>query len=66
VAVGLIKRNKPGKMSLRKAQFKALMNPQFASQLLFGIYVRLPWGSVGRLGLSTERTCYNPKKRGSA
>lgn len=37
LALGLIKHNKPEKMSLKKAQFKALMNPQFASKLLFGI-----------------------------
>lgn len=33
----IIKRNKPSGISVKKAQFKALMNPQFASKMLFGI-----------------------------
>ncbi len=37
VALGLIKRNKPEKMSVKKARFNALMSPAFASQLVFGI-----------------------------
>lgn len=36
-ALSITKRNKPSGISIKKAQFKALMNPQFASKLLFGI-----------------------------
>ena len=51
LALGLIKHNKPKKMSLKKARFNALMSPAFASQLVFGIYVRLPCLAGHRLDL---------------